>query len=87
MGRCMLPALVSTISNINQLAAFDRLMQIAQEFVHHFPLGCTAWNGRDFGPEAALLSIMRNDFDLHVGFPKKPKEGVFCRLTVCQIWL
>jgi hypothetical protein len=28
-------------------------------------LGRTAWNSRDFGPEATLLRIMHNDFDLH----------------------
>src|SRR5467141_3610627 len=58
------------LGDINRQAAFDCLMQIAQKLVHSFALGRAPRNSRDLGPETALLRIMHNDFDLHVGFPK-----------------
>jgi hypothetical protein len=33
---------------------------------------------RDLGPEAALLRIVHNDFDLHAGFPKDYKKIHVC---------
>jgi hypothetical protein len=56
------------LSDVDGKAAFNGLMQIAKEFFHGVALGRTAWNGWNFVPEAALLRIVHNDFDLHVGF-------------------
>src|SRR5262249_1724019 len=50
-------------------------MQIAQKLVHGFALGRAARNGRDLGPEAALLRIMHNNFDLHTGFLEEQNEN------------
>jgi hypothetical protein len=55
--RCVLPA------------ALDRFMEIAQEFFHSFALSRATRNGRDLGPESALLRIMHNDFDFHTSSP------------------
>jgi hypothetical protein len=57
------------LRNIDGQTSLNSLVQIAQEFIHGLALGRATWNGRDFGPEAAFLRIMHNDFDLHVRFP------------------
>jgi len=41
------------LDDFDRPAAFDRVMQVAQEFFHAFALGRAARNGRNLGPEAA----------------------------------
>ena len=64
-------------------------MQIAQELVHGLALGRAARNSRNLGPKAALLGIMHNDFDLHVGLLKEWKyanNGKYAFASAMQVF-
>jgi hypothetical protein len=40
-------------------------MKILHEFIHAVALGSAAGNGGDFGPKAALLSLVHDNLDFH----------------------
>jgi hypothetical protein len=74
------------LGDIDRQTAFDRFMKIAEKLFHGFALGRAARNRRDLGPEAALFRIMHNDFDLHVGFPRRRSRKIsasVCNASLC----
>jgi hypothetical protein len=60
---------------LDRQAAFDRLVQIAQEFVHGFALGRAARKSRDLGPKATLFGLVDHDLDLHLCVPGGPAQN------------
>src|ERR1700687_265878 len=57
--------------DFNRETPFNRFMKGLHELLHAVAWSSAAWNSRDFGPEAALFSLMHNDFDLHYRSPQR----------------
>src|SRR6266581_147109 len=51
--------------DFNRKTSFNRFAKILHELIHAVALRSIARNGGDFGPEAALLSLMHDDSYLH----------------------
>ena len=46
-------------------APVDRFANVLKQLFKRLALRSATWDGRDFSPEATLLSVMDYDFDFH----------------------
>lgn len=51
--------------NVDGQATFDRFIEVLKQIFEGFSLRCATWDGRNFRPESAFLSLMHNDLDSH----------------------